>query len=102
MPTLNEQLHELCNAKWFSMLDVREGFLHIPLDEESSLMTTMHTSYGQYRWLRLLFGITSAPEEFQKRLLAALEGLEGIIRIADDILVFGEGDNQQLAEEDHN
>ena len=102
MPTLNEQLHKLCNAKCFSMLDVREGFLHIPLDEESSLMTTMHTSYGQYRWLRLLFGITSAPEEFQKRLLAALEGLEGIICIVDDIFVFGEGDNQQLAEEDHN
>ena len=101
MPTLNEQLHKLCHAKCFSMLDVREGFSHVPLDEESSLMTTMHTSYGRYRWLRLPFGITSAPEEFQKRLLTALEGLEGIMCIVDDILVFGAGDNQQQAEEDH-
>ena len=57
------------------VFDVREGFLHVPLDEESSLMTTVHTSYGRYRWLRLPFGITSGPEEFQRRLRAALDGL---------------------------
>ena len=48
MPTLNEQLHKLCHAKCFSLVDVREGFLHVPLDEESSLMTTMNKSYGRY------------------------------------------------------
>ena len=101
MPTLNEQLHKLCNAKCFSLVDVRDGFLHIPLDDESALMTTMHTSYGRYRWLRLPFGISSAPEEFQKRLMTALEGLDGVICIADDILVFGEGEDSHKAEEDH-
>ena len=101
MPTLNEQLHKLCHAKCFSLVDVREGFLHVPLDEESSLMTTMHTSYGRYRWLRLPFGISSAPEEFQTRLISALEGLDGILCIADDILVFGEGRTYQEAEKDH-
>ena len=75
MPTLNEQLHKLYNTKCFTMLDFRDGFLHVPLDEESSHTTTMHTLYGRYRWLRLPFGITSAPEEFQKRLIIALEEL---------------------------
>ena len=101
MPTLNEQLHRLSAAKCFSLVDVKEGFLHIPLDEESSWMTTMHTSYGRYRWLRLPFGITSAPEEFQMRLTTALEGLDGIVCIADDILVFGEGTDYAEAERDH-
>ena len=101
MPTLNEQLHKLCNAKCFSLVDVRDGFLHIPLDDESALKTTMHTSYGRYRWLRLPFGISSAPEEFQKRLMTALEGLDGVLCIADDILVFGEGEDSHKAEEDH-
>ena len=89
-PTLNEQLHRLAHAKCFSLVDVRDGFLHIPLDEESSHMTTMHTSYGCYCWQRLRCGISSAPEEFQMRLISVLEGLEGIICIADDILVFEE------------
>ena len=101
MSTLNEQLHKLCNAKCFSVVDVREGFLHVPLDEESSYMTTMHTSFGRYRWLRLPFGITSAPEEFQNRLNQALEGLEGCLTIADDILIYGEGDNLEDAEKNH-
>jgi len=101
MPTLPEQLHKLCHTKCFSLVDVREGFLHVPLDEESSLMTTMHTSYGRCQWLRLPFGISSGPEEFQKRLMAALEGLDGVLCIADDILVFGEGTTYQEAEQDH-
>ena len=98
IPTLNEHLHKLCNAKCFALEDVREGFLHIPLDDESSFLTTMHTSYGRYRWLRLPFGVSSAPEEFQKRLLDALEG---IICVADDMLVYGEGDTKEDALKDH-
>ena len=64
-------------------------------------MTTMHTTYGRYRWLRLPFGINSGPEEFQNRLAMALEGLDGIANIADDIVVFGEGDTYEVASEDH-
>ena len=101
MPTLSEQLHKLSHAKCFSLVDVREGFLHVRLDEESSLMTTMNTSYGRYRWLRLPFGISSAPEEFQKRLMSALEGVDGVLCITDDILVFREGTTYQEAEKDH-
>ena len=58
----------------------------------------MHTSYGRYRWLRLPFGITSAPEEFQMRLTTALEGL---ICIADDVLVYGEENDYEEAQTDH-
>jgi len=61
----------------------------------------MHTSYGRYRWTRLPFGINSAPEEFQNRLMTALEGLSGTITIADDIPVFGKGDTYEQAERDH-
>lgn len=101
MPTLQEHLHLLVNAKCFSLLDVKEGFLHIPLDEASSYLTTMHTSCGHYRWLRLPFRVSSGPEEFQMRLLMALEDLEGIICIVDDILVFGEGSTYVEAESSH-
>lgn len=101
MPTLNEQLHQLANAKCFSLIDVKDGYLHIPLDEKSSYMTTMHTSYGRYRWTRLPFGISSAPEEFQSRLMTALEGLKGIALVADDILTYGVGDTYAEAEADH-
>ena len=33
MPTLEEQLHKLSKAKIVSVIDVKDGFLHVPLDE---------------------------------------------------------------------
>ena len=47
------------------------------------------------------FGIGPAPEEFQRRLNEALEGLDGIRTIADDIIVFGVGDTDDEAVVDH-
>ena len=47
------------------------------------------------------FGISPAPEEFQRRLDQALAGLNGCKAIADDILVFGCGANDEEAVRDH-
>ena len=42
------------------------------------------------RFSRLPFGITSTPEHFQKRMSDIVSGLEGVVCQVDDILVFGE------------
>ncbi|KAK3714129.1 hypothetical protein QZH41_002781 [Actinostola sp. cb2023] len=47
------------------------------------------------------FGISPAPEEFQRRLDNALEGLNGVQPIYDDILVYGSGDTEDQAIADH-
>ena len=101
MPTLEENLHKLVNAKRFTLVDALVGFTQVSLDDESSLLTTMHTPIGRVRWLRLPFGISSAPEEFQRRQREVLEGLEGVINISDDILIYGCGDTQEEADKDH-
>ena len=46
---------------------------------------------GRHRWLRMPYGISPAPEYFLQRLDQNLEGLPGIYRIADDLLVTGQG-----------
>ena len=40
-------------AKCFSLVDIKDGFPYILLDDESSWMTTMHTSYARNPWLPL-------------------------------------------------
>lgn len=47
------------------------------------------------------FGLAPAPEEFQRRIDIALEGLPGQKARADDILVFGSGDTDEEAFEEH-
>lgn len=91
--TVNDDLlPDFCKARVFSVVDVKNGFWHVQLDDESSKLTTFATPWGRFRWLRMPFGIAPTPEEFQRRLNEALEGLDGVRTIADDIIVFGVGD----------
>ena len=80
---------------------MKNGYWHVQLDDESSKLTTFATPWGRFRWLRMPFGIAPAPEEFQRRLNEALEGLDGVRTIADDIIVFGVGDTDDEAVVDH-
>ena len=90
LPSVEQTLGQLGGAKHFSKLDANSGFWQIPLDYESSLLTTFITPFGRYRFNRLPFGITSAPEHFQHRMSAILSGLGGVVCHMDDILVYGE------------
>ena len=47
----------------------------------------------------MLFGISSAPEEFQRRLEECLEGLDNVE--ADDIVIYGAGDTEEEADASH-
>eukprot|EP00731_Ephydatia_muelleri_P019632 Em0012g457a len=101
MPTIDDVLPRLDGAKVFSILDAKDGFLHIHLTEKSSYLTTFWGPNGRYRWCRLPFGLSSAPEEFQRRLQNALHGIEGVAVVADDILVFGVGTTMEDAIQNH-
>lgn len=89
LPTIEEITARLSGAKYFSTLDARSGFWQIPLDEESSYLTTFGTPFGRYRFTRMPFGIHSAQEVFHKRLHQLLDDLPGVETDIDDILVWG-------------
>ena len=66
LPTLDDILPKLKNAKIFCKVDVSKAFLHVKLDYESSLLTTMNTPLGRLRWKRLAYGLKPASEIFEK------------------------------------
>ena len=101
MPTLEEVLPRLSKAKVFTTLDAKDAFYQIGLDEASSKKTTFWTSFGRYRYLRMPFGISLAPKEFEHRLHEQLSGLDRVEILRDDILVAGYGDTQEEAEDNH-
>ena len=101
LPTVEDLTPALAKAKVFSVCDAKSGYWHVELDTNSSYLTTFATPWGRYRWRRLPFGLCLASEEFQRRLNLALEGLEGVMAIADDILVYGIGTSYSDAVEDH-
>lgn len=65
------------------------------LTEEASKHTTFWSPKGRFRWTKLPFGISTA------RIHENLEGLNGIVAIANDVLVFGKGDTMEQAKINH-
>ena len=88
LPSVEESLSKLAEAKVFTKLDANSGFWQIPL-HPSRLLTTFLTPFGRYCFNRMPFGITSAPEHFQSRISKILGDSPGVICQMDDILVFG-------------
>ena len=87
IPRVNEALAQLTGVTIFTKLDAKSGFWQIPLSPESRPLTNFITPFGRYHFNKLPFGISSAPELFQRRMSAILEGLERVICLIDDVLV---------------
>ncbi|KAL6490120.1 hypothetical protein MHYP_G00004650 [Metynnis hypsauchen] len=75
LPTIDDILPDLSKTKVFTVCDVKQGFWHVKLEEESSYLTTFSTPFDRFTWLRMPMGISPAPEIFQRKLMQALEGL---------------------------
>ena len=101
LPVIEDVAVRFHKARLFTVLDVRQGFWHVVLSQESSYLTTFNTPFGRYRWKRLPFGIRSAPEVFQRRMHQLIEGLRGVEVIADDFCVVGYGETDDEAAVDH-
>ena len=89
LPRVEETLAQLAGAQVFTKLDANSGFWQIPLARKSHLLTAFITPFGRYCFNVLPFGITSAPELFQRRMSAMLQGLQGVVCMMDDVLIFG-------------
>ncbi|UYV84695.1 hypothetical protein LAZ67_X003121 [Cordylochernes scorpioides] len=89
IPSVEYTLAQMGGAKLFSRLDVNSGFWQIPLSEESSSLKTFLTLFGRYRFKRLPFEISFAPEVFQRNGSNLLERQSGVNCHMDDIVIWG-------------
>ena len=56
----------LHGAKIFTTLDLRSGYYHINLDEESKAKTAFVTPFGKYEFNAVPFGLAQALAYFQQ------------------------------------
>ncbi|XP_064482548.1 uncharacterized protein K02A2.6-like [Ornithodoros turicata] len=87
MPVTDHVIAQIGVSKYFSKLDANSGYWQFQLTEESQLLTTFITPFGRFKFTRLPFGISSAPEFFQKKMAHIVSGLDGVVCNMDDILV---------------
>ena len=74
--------------KYFCKFDARHGYWQIPLHPESCPLTCFITPFGRYVCNRAAFGISSISEWYNRRMNKDVNGLHGICKIVDDVLVY--------------
>ena len=94
IPVVEDIVPELRGSDLFTKLDLKDGYWHVKLTEESSYLTTFSTPYGKYRYLRLPFGLKVSQDVFQYKVDETYSSCEGTIGISDDITCHGKGDVQ--------
>ena len=74
-------------GKFFSKVDLRDAYLQIPVEEESSKLLCINTHWGLFKFERLLFGIKVAPANFQQVMNTMPSGFDFAVAYLDYILM---------------
>ena len=66
VPKVEDIISKLNGARYFSTLDLRAGYHHIPLDKSSIPKTTFNSPIGKYEYIKVPFELPQAPAYFQE------------------------------------
>ena len=61
---VQDKTHLLNGSDTFTKLDLKDGYWHVQLDEESSYLTTFNTPFGRYRYLVMPNGLNVSQDIF--------------------------------------
>ena len=88
MPKIDENYARLKGSKIYSTFDMRSGYYHMVLSEESRSKSAFVSSFSKWEFKRCPFGLAQAPAYFQRLVNEVLSGLTFAFGYLDDILVF--------------
>ncbi len=75
------------DSKVFIKLDELKGYFQIPMEENSSYLTTILLPTGKYRYKRAPMFLSSSTDKWNRHSDAAVAGLEGVVKEVDDIFI---------------
>lgn len=90
IPTQEELISNLSSKKYFTVLDMKEGFHQFKLDKKSSKSCVVATPFGQYTYRRMPFGLSSFLEIFHRNNTKVFGDIEGVQILFNGIVVGSE------------
>lgn len=98
LPRIDDALDRLCDAKYFSSMDLKTGYWQIEVDERDREKTAFITPDGLYEFKVMPFGLCSAPATFQRVMDTVLADLkwQTCLVYLDDVVVFAPNFDEHL------
>ena len=96
MPKVEDIFSKLNGATYFTTLDLRAGYHHIPLDKPSIPKTAFNSPFGKYEYMKVPFGLAQAPAYFQELMTGILKDFNFTIAYLDDIIIFSKTPQEHL------
>ncbi|XP_051156206.1 uncharacterized protein LOC127278513 [Leptopilina boulardi] len=90
LPFISEILDQIGGAKFFTILDLAQGFHQVEVVPKDRHKTAFSTPFGHYEFNRMPFGLKNSPSTFQRMMDRVLSGLQGIELFVymDDIVIY--------------
>jgi hypothetical protein len=91
LPLIDDLIHRLKGAHYFTKLDVRWGYNNVRIREGNKWKAAFHMNRGLFEPLVMYFGLTNSPATFQTMMDEIFQDLitEGVVSVyLDDILIF--------------
>ena len=90
LPLIEDLIDRLKGKKYFSILDLKGGFHHVTVAEDSVQYTSFVTPLGQYEFIKMPFGLRNAPSVFHRYINNIFKDLlvnDKLLIYMDDLLI---------------
>ena len=90
LPRIDDLIDQLRGAKWFTSLDLRQGYNQLRMSEESIPLTAFKTKWGLFEYTVLPFGLCGAPASFQTLMNDLFRAYldQWLVIYLDDMLIY--------------
>ena len=96
LPRIEDIFASLAGGQRFSKIDLTQAYHQMEMDEQSKDFLVINTHKGLFRYNRLVFGVASAPAQWQRAIDQVLQNIPFTKCILDDIIVSGSSDEEHL------
>ena len=98
MPKVEDIFAKLNRATYFTTLDLRAGYHHIPLGKPSIPKTAFTSPFGKYAYVKVPSGLAQAPTYFQELITGTLKDFNFAIAYLDNIIIFSKTLQEHLSQ----